>query len=129
MRHAILFLVAVLTLSGCLPVRYLVRPGISGSVIDDSTGAPVSNATVILSRKERSQFPLIATATDAQGAFTLAERRAVGIYIVPGDVFDFLGTVDIYGSGYIKESIDVRSKILGHTAPIVLGEIRVKRPP
>jgi hypothetical protein len=129
MRRAILILTAALTLSGCFPIRYLVRPGISGSVIDDAAGTPVSNATVILSRKGGSRFPLIATVTDAQGGFTLAERRAVGLYIVPGDVFDFLGTVDIYASGYIKESRDVRSKILGHTTPIVLGEIRVKRPP
>jgi alkanesulfonate monooxygenase SsuD/methylene tetrahydromethanopterin reductase-like flavin-dependent oxidoreductase (luciferase family) len=119
----------VLTLSGCFPIRYLLWPGISGSVIDDSTGTPVPNATVILSRKGESQHPLIATVTDAQGGFSFAERHAVGIYVVPEDIFDFLGTVDIYASGYLKESRDVRSKILGNTMPIALGEIRVKRPP
>ena len=129
MRRALLLLIAASALSGCFPVRYLVRPGVSGSVIDDATGAPIRNATVILSRTGRSQFPLIATVTDAQGGFTLAERHAIGIYIVPEDVFDFGGTVDIYASGYIKESRDVRSKILGHTMPLVLGAIRVKRPP
>lgn len=128
MRQTILVFTAALTLSGCFPVRYLARPGISGSVVDDSTGAPVSNATVILSRGGRSQFPLIATVTDAQGSFTLSERRALGVYIVPEDVFDFYGTADIYASGYNKESRDVRSKIFGHTSPIMLGEIRVKRP-
>jgi hypothetical protein len=129
MRQTILVLTAALTLSGCFPVHYLVRPGISGSVVDDSTGAPVSNATVILSRVGRSQFPLIATVTDAQGGFTLSERKAIGVYILPEDVFDFFGTADIYASGYTKESRDVRSKILGPTSPIMLGEIRVKRPP
>lgn len=52
-----------------------------------------------------------------------------GMYIVPMDVFDFGGTVDIYASGYIKVSRVVRSKIVGNTDPSVLGEIRVKRPP
>ena len=122
-------LAVVLALTACFPVHYLVRPGISGSVVDDSTSAPVADATVILSRNGGADRPLIATVTDANGRFNLAARRAWGMYIVPEDVFDFRGTVDIYASGYLKVSRDVRSKIVGENAPVILGEIRVKRPP
>jgi hypothetical protein len=107
----------------------LVRPGISGSVVDDVSSAPVADATVILSRDGAADRPLIATVTDANGRFTLAARRAWGVYIAPEDVFDFWGTADIYASGYLKVSREVRAKIMGKTAPVVLGEIRVKRPP
>ncbi len=129
MKRLIPLLLVTLALSGCFPIRYLARPGISGSVVDEATGAPVPNATVILSRRGDTEYPLIATVTDTQGRFALPERRAIGVYIVPMDVFPFLGTLDIYASGYLKVSRDVRSEILGKTPPIVLGEIRVKRPP
>ena len=66
----------------------------------------------------------------AQGSdCAFAPRRALGIYFVPEDVFDFLGSLDIYASGYMKVSRDVRSKTLGKATPIAMGEIRVKRPP
>lgn len=122
-------LLTTLVLTACFPVHYLMRPGISGSVVDDSTSAPVADATVILSRLGQTDRPLIATVTDINGRFVLSARSAWGIYIVPEDVFDFLGTVDIYASGYVKASRQIRSKVIGNSAPIVLGEIHVNRPP
>jgi len=90
---------------------------------------PVADATVILSRLVHADRPLISTVTDKNGRFAIAVRQAWGIYIMPMDVVDFGGRVDIYASGYLKVPRDVRSKMLGKTELIILGEIRVKRPP
>ncbi len=128
LRHLIVLTVMPL-LTACFPVHYLLRPGLSGSVVDDSTSMPVADATVILRHLGQTSGIVMTITTDKNGRFSLAERRAWGIYVVPEDVFDFLGTVDIYASGYIKISRDFHTKILGTTAPIDLGEIRLKRPP
>jgi hypothetical protein len=124
----LLIVVMGLSLTACFPVHFLVQPAISGSVVDDSTSVPVANATVILSRSGSSDRPLIATVTDTNGQFALPVRRAWGVYMMPEDVFDFGGTVDIYASGYLKVSRQVRAKLTGTPVPILLGEIRVKQP-
>ena len=112
-RHVLAVFILIPALSACFPVHYLVQPGISGSIVDDSTSMPVADATVILSRLVHANRPLIATGTDKNGRFAIAVRQAWGIYIMPMDVFDFGGRVDIYASGYLKVSRDVRSKMLG----------------
>lgn len=128
MKIRLAILLALPVLCACFPVHYLVRPGISGSIVDDSTSMPVADATVILRRIGGSNGWAMTTPSGKDRHFALASRRAWGVYMVPEDVFDYVGAVDIYASGYIRDSRDVRAKSFGNTEPIVLGEVRVKRP-
>ncbi len=122
----------IIGLTGCFPMHFIMRPGISGTVVDDATPRPVVDTIVTLRmRTVRGEITTSASApaaTDAKGAFAIAPARRWGIYIVPMDVFPLNGTAQFNAIGYATTSRAVRSDPMGR-AVLPLWEIRLRQTP
>jgi hypothetical protein len=119
-------LAVAFTVTGCFPMRFTVRPGANGTVVDSQTHAPVAGAEVFFSRSSYTFYhfppqppeigPAVSNATppfvftDASGRFTIPPRKKWGVYIVPMDVFVAPATLVVRRDGYAPELLLVNSR-------------------
>jgi hypothetical protein len=98
MRIAVLFCVVPIFCAGCFPFHYCEQPGIRGTVVDQQSGLPLTNALVDLAviygfRDETNSVDVWKTNSIARtnvnfsGSFEIPPVRKWGIYIIPMDVF------------------------------------------
>jgi hypothetical protein len=130
LSHTLLVVSIVISLTGCFPMHFVTRPGISGTVVDDATSRPVIDTTVTL--RMQPVHGGIATSTsantDAKGTFSIAPERHWGIYIVPMDFMGLFGTAEFRAPGYAETSREVRTNPAG-LAVVPLGEVRLRTTP
>ena len=117
------------SLAGCFPMRFVVRPGISGVVLDDTTSSPVASATVTLrslSAPDGKVLSTTSTTTDANGAFVIPAKHVWWIYFAGADFGSYFGIADIDAPGFVAVSRKVRSST-GGPSKVRLGDVRVAR--
>jgi hypothetical protein len=116
-----------MSVTGCFPMHFVARPGISGTVVDEATSVPIANASVTLEMQAvQGRMPAsTTTTTDATGAFLIAPKRRWGIYVVPMDFMGLVGTAHFRAPGYIEGACEVRTHPAG-LAILRLGEVRLE---
>ena len=130
LSRTLLVVSIIISLTGCFPMHFVTRPGISGTVVDDATSRPVVDATVTL-RMQAVRGGIAtstSTTTDAKGTFSVAPERRWGIYVVPMDFIGLFGTAEFRATGYAETSRELRSSPAG-LAVLNLGEVRLRITP
>jgi hypothetical protein len=87
-------------LSGCFPIRYVTQSGVSGTVVDSASSAPVVGATVTLRIERGPKIPNAVVTSGSDGSFRIPARHGWMIYIAPMDLFGFGGSLDVSAPGY-----------------------------
>jgi len=127
--HRVILIVAGLSLAGCFPYHYTLRPGISGSVVDFQSHTPIAEAAVVVHTHIRfSEIHDLRLTPNSDGIFFLPPTRQWGVYVVPMDVFFPWSEVTIEAAGYEKKDLHLRASAMG-PSKFALGEIRLSRIP
>jgi hypothetical protein len=121
--HFFLFALCI-TVSGCFPYHYTMRPGLAGTVVSTENNAPLANAGVWFDGTNASLVAFSA----ADGSFYVPPRRKWGVWIIPQDVFPMRWSVRIYHPGYQTTHAQFlfRAAATGPAATQNLGTIPLK---
>ena len=126
----VLIMGSVLSLSGCLPLRFTTSPGASGRLVDASTRAPIDGAEVVVSRstyppesaeKAFANFRSPKVISHEAGIFSVPLERRLDLYCIPVDVFPRFGMLVIKRQGYVTTCVPFWSHSIAE-----LGEIPVR---
>jgi hypothetical protein len=119
-----------LSLSGCLPLRYNVSPGASGTVVDDERHSPIAGAEVVVSQliypppSADAAFtncrPPVVT-TDTTGHFSIPAERRWDFFVVPIDAFPRFGLLVVKCDGYQSMTVPFWSRTVQN-----IGEVSLK---
>jgi len=128
MKKTILFICLSIIFAslGCLPYRFVTRPGASGQVVDLKTNNPVAGAKASLVTTFDSVRTEVATMTSNEGYFHLNSERKWGLFIVPMDPARISGDLTISADGYIEFNKTIHTNTMGK-AIIDLGSINIER--
>ena len=103
-RHHFVLGVVLTALSGCIPYHYVGRPGITGTIVDQTTSHPVSGATVALNMHGYAGQVTSTTVakTDDAGRFTIPAKRYWSVLIIlgPVDFMSYYGTANVSAAGF-----------------------------
>ena len=118
-------LVLCITMSGCFPYHYTMRPGLSGDVVSEESHKPLTNAAI--SFVGNTNIATVAFSAE-DGSFTISPERKWGIWIIPQDVFALPYTVCVHHAGYETNYIKFRFSFAatGKASTRPLGTISLK---
>ena len=102
-----------------------MRPGVSGTVLDARTGAPVAGAAVSVA-PVRGDDPVGTATTVTDGSFRVPPRRHWGVYIVPGDVFALPFTLSVQHDGYQQAVVQFAHRVKGDGTTRNFGVVRIE---
>jgi hypothetical protein len=121
-----------ISLAGCvLPYHFTLRPGVSGTVVDGESLAPIPNANVAIATRDfrdREFLPVIFGITAPDGGFDMPSKRQWGIYIMPMDFAGPRSEATIEAVGYNKAVIQLSGSPVVPKS-IKLGTVRLTRAP
>jgi hypothetical protein len=114
-------------LAGCFPYQYTIRPGVSGSVVDDLEATPIPNASIVVHTHYDAKHTGETRITpNPDGTFFLAPAKKWGIYVMPMDVFFPWSDATVEATGYQKKDFRLIDDPMGRSK-VVLGEVRLIR--
>ena len=111
---------------GCLPYRFVTRPGASGQVVDLKTNNPVAGAKASLVSTFNGVRTETETMTSNEGFFHIYPERKWGLFIVPMDPARISGDLTINADGYVDFNKTIHTNTMGK-AVIDLGPINMER--
>ena len=91
LRH--LLILSAIFCAGCIPYRYTLQPGATGTVVDNESGVPLPNAHVVLSRMDGTWNPtnithifftnqVASTASTNDGTFRISPKKGWRVFLL-----------------------------------------------
>ena len=122
------FLLIAIGLSGCvIPFKYSTQQGAAGFVRDESNGAAIQGAVVVISQGRRN-ISIAKTETQSDGTFRLPGTTKWGVYMVPMDPIPIPWSLKVSAEGYLDYNLDESTSILQKSIRNI-GEIKMKKEP
>jgi hypothetical protein len=130
--------IAAILCAGCFPAQFTKRPGVQGVVVDDTTGRPLANASVVVYRldwdyaasaRPRTLKPTGEPArncSNADGRFDLPCDWYWGVYIIPADVLAPGARLEVAATGFATYRRDYVPRLNGGST-FDAGTIRLRR--
>ena len=122
-------LLVTLALGGCFPYHYTQRPGVTGTVVDAQSGAPIRGALVSVvgyGMRSRPQDDVFDVRTAADGRFEIFPVQQWNIYIVPMRPAPIPVALKVLASGYRDLDKEISFSMLGPSVED-FGSLRMTR--
>ncbi|UCD15607.1 MAG: hypothetical protein JSV34_00720 [Candidatus Omnitrophota bacterium] len=125
----ILWIICIFSLSGCVPVRYTLKPGISTTIIDAQTKTPIENAIIKIYKNTESDkwIEIASEESDNKGQCLIKSKGKWGLHCLMMDSIVHKYAITIEKENYKKYTKEVYGTIATGPAIYKLEKIKLEK--
>jgi hypothetical protein len=125
----ILWIICIFSLSGCIPVRYTLQPGVSTTIIDAQTKTHIENAIIKIYKKTESDkwVEIASEKSDNKGQCLIKSKGKWVLHCPMMDPYAYKYRITIMKDNYKKYTKEVYGTVPTGPAIYKLEKIKLEK--